>query len=90
VGEAWAIRKGKNMSRTLYTIERLADNLASTEIKWRPLSVAFQSMNKSYAEGAFAMIKAHYGTGRQYRLVDNQGNVVDEWNTPKLSPRYAR
>jgi hypothetical protein len=70
------------MTETLYTIERLSVGLATEQ--WRPLGVGFQQMRKSYAEGAFAMIKAHYGTGRQYRLVNDLGEVIDEWNTPKL------
>ena len=44
----------------------------------------FQHMRKSFAEGAFAMLKSLYGGEKKYRLVDSDGKIVDEWNTGKI------
>lgn len=44
--------------------------------KWRTSS-GFEYMSKSYALGAWAMLKAHYNHPWKYRLV-NCGSVVEE------------
>jgi len=44
-------------------------------------------MRKTYAEGAWAMIRAHYGENKEYRLVvDKTGpvEIIDEWNSPTV------
>ena len=54
--------------------------------KWMSLT-SFSCMRKTYAEGAWAMIRAHYGENKEYRLVvDKTGpvEIIDEWNSPTV------
>jgi len=41
----------------------------------------FASLQKSFAEGAFCMLRSFYGGNKKYRLIDSDGKVVSEWNT---------
>ena len=43
--------------------------------KWAKM-ISFQYMRKSYAEGAWAMLRAHYNQRTEHRLVCD-GEVVD-------------
>lgn len=65
--------------RKTYKIEYLIEQPVGRKY-WTTLST-FQYMQKSFAEGAFTMLKSFYGGGKKYRLVDSEGKVVDEWNT---------
>lgn len=56
--------------------------------KWQKLGPSFTCMRKSFAEGAWAMLKAHYGQQKQFRLVTDvkeNPTVIDTWNSPKVS-----
>lgn len=44
--------------------------------KWRRM-VGFQYMRKSFAEGAWAMLKAHYNQKYEHRLLCD-GEVIDQ------------
>lgn len=44
--------------------------------KWRKM-VGFSYMRKSYAEGAWAMLRSHYNQNHEHRLMCN-GEVVDQ------------
>jgi len=70
--------------RKLYKIEYLFEhpNFPNGS-KWMDFTM-FTCMQKSFAEGAFAMLKAHYGGEKKYRLVDSEGTIVDQWNTGKI------
>ena len=46
--------------------------------KWMPMSPGFVCMPKSYAEGAWAMLKSYYNQKRKHRLVCD-GVVVDTY-----------
>jgi hypothetical protein len=41
----------------------------------------FQYMRKSFAEGAFAMLKSMNGGDKRYRLLDGADNIIDEHRT---------
>ena len=68
--------------RKTYRIEYLMLQPVNRE-NWVVMS-PFQYMQKSFAEGAFTMLKSFYGGEKKYRLVDSDGNVVDQWNTGKI------
>jgi hypothetical protein len=54
--------------------------------KWMSL-VSFSCMRKTFADGAWSMLKAHYGENKEYRLViDKTGpvEIVDTWNSPTV------
>ncbi len=51
--------------------------------EWRSL-VSFSCMRRGYAEGAFAMLKAMYNIKKEFRLIDSDGNIIDEWHSPKV------
>ncbi len=68
--------------RKLYKIEYLMFQPVNRE-NWITM-FPFTHMQKSFAEGAFAMLKAHYGGEKKYRLVDSDGTIVDQWNTGKV------
>jgi hypothetical protein len=51
--------------------------------KWATMP-GFAYMQKSFAQGAFHMLKSFYGGNEKYRLVDSNGVVVDSWNTGEL------
>lgn len=74
---------------TLYRIETYWD-FNST---WNQVPF-WDGMNKSKADGAWMVLRSFYGTGQKYRLVkyvgwtnnkSGQGEVVDQWNTPKVN-----
>lgn len=46
--------------------------------------VSFSCMQKSFAMGAWAMLKAHYGQTRKHRLLKD-GVVIDEWALNRVS-----
>lgn len=52
---------------------------------WVPMSPSFIGMRKSYAMGAFSVFKAHYGGGMSYRLVDDESEIIDQWDSPDVS-----
>ena len=68
--------------RKLYSIEYLLKHNNDTE-QWLRM-FPFTSMQKSFGEGAWSMLKTFYGGSKQYRLVDNEGTVVDKWNTGEI------
>jgi hypothetical protein len=48
---------------------------------------SFSAMRKTYAQGAWDMITAHYGEQKQFRLVvDNKGplEIIDTWDSPRV------
>ena len=49
------------------------------------MSPSFIGMRKSYALGAFSVFKAHYGGGMSYRLVDDESEIIDQWDSPDVS-----
>lgn len=55
--------------------------------KWMPLGVSFRNMRKSFAQGAWAMLKAHYGEETNYRLVteEKEPEIIDTWSSPTVS-----
>jgi len=59
------------MNQKLYDIECLI-----SKDKWTKM-IGFQYMQKSYAEGAWAMLKSFYNHHFEYRLLEN-GVVVAE------------
>lgn len=63
--------------RKTYTIEYL---MAPPVSRWATMT-GFQYMQKSFAEGAFCMLKSFYGGNKRYRLIDSEGKVIAEWNT---------
>lgn len=55
--------------------------------KWHNL-FPFTCMRKSYAEGAWAMLKAHYGGNKKYRfMIDSKENpeIIDTWDSPNVT-----
>lgn len=44
----------------------------------------FVYMQKSFADGAWSMLKSFYGGNKRFRLIDSDNNVVDEWNTGEV------
>ena len=73
--------KGEGMSgqQSLYRIEAYL----SRDEKWVRTGVSFICMRKSFAEGAWAMLRAQYGGGARYRLVKD-GEVIEEWNSGEV------
>lgn len=61
------------MAEKLYTIERYAPAPLD---KWMKLT-SFTYMRKSFAEGAWAMLRAHYNQNAEHRLLCD-GAVVSE------------
>lgn len=54
--------------------------------KWIAMP-SFSCMRKSFADGAWAMLRANYGGLMKYRLViDKKGpvEIIDEWNSPEV------
>jgi len=51
--------------------------------KWHKLT-GFNHLQKSYALGAWAMLKAHYGQRTRYRLIKD-GEVIDECGLRNVS-----
>ena len=73
------------MLKKLYTIQIFSDIT-----DWKSIGVEFQKMKKSYATGAWAMIKAHYG-GKEdlYRLIEEdlqtgKITVIENWKSSKI------
>ena len=64
--------------RSLYRIE-----YKSISGKWVGM-YPFQYMQKSFAEGAFQMLKSFYGGNKEYRLIKDKDEVVDTWNTGEV------
>ena len=52
--------------------------------KWLTM-FGFQHMQKSFAEGAFCMLKTLYGGNKKYRLIDSEGKVIAEWCTGNIN-----
>jgi hypothetical protein len=48
--------------------------------RWATFGI-FTAMPKSFAEGAFAMLKSLNGGNKWYRLLDNEHKIVDEHRT---------
>lgn len=67
------------MAQKLYTIERWAEAPLN---KWMKLT-SFTYMRKSFAEGAWCMLKAHYNQSSKHRLLCD-GDVVDEHGYAKI------
>jgi hypothetical protein len=65
--------------RKTYTIQYLMQQPDNRE-NWVAMH-GFQYMQKSFAEGAFCMLKSFYGGNKKYRLIDDEGKVIAEWNT---------
>lgn len=65
--------------RKTYTIEYLMEQPINRK-NWVPMT-GFQYLQKSFAEGAFCMLKSFYGGNKRYRLIDSEGKVIAEWNT---------
>lgn len=61
------------MAEKLYTIEFY---MPPPVDKWAGMT-SFKYMRKSFAEGAWAMLRAHYNQNRKHRLVCD-GQVVNE------------
>jgi hypothetical protein len=60
----------------LYRIEYYAEAPLN---RWMSAGVSFTSMRKSFAEGAWCMLTAHYNQTKKHRLVcENDGTVVEE------------
>jgi hypothetical protein len=65
--------------RETYKIEKY------DEIRQRWVTMlSWWGLQKSYAEGAFMVLKAGYGGSQQYRLCTDSGAVVDTWNTGEV------
>lgn len=76
------IELGTNMSTShgkTYTIQYLMKQPINRE-NWVTMT-GFAYMQKSFAEGAFCMLRSFYGGEKRYRLIDSEGKVVAEWNT---------
>ena len=70
---------GEKTMRKTYAIEYLMEQPINRKY-WVPMT-GFQYMQKSFAEGAFCMLKSLYGGNKKYRLIDSEGKVIAEWNT---------
>lgn len=53
--------------------------------RWVTL-LSFWGMQKSFAHGAWAMLRGFYGGGKRYRLCTQEGVVLEEWNTGNPRP----
>lgn len=62
------------MTRKTYRIEVYSDALS----KWMVFGL-FQYMPKGFADGAWSMLKSFYGRNRNYRLVADDGSIIDKW-----------
>lgn len=67
--------------RKLYDIEFGFEHKGET--RWLK-DVSFQSMQKSYALGAWSMLKAHYNQNRKHRLMCD-GEIIDECGFNKVT-----
>lgn len=74
---------GEKTMRKTYTIQYLMQQPVNRE-NWVPMN-GFQYLQKSFAEGAFCMLKSFYGGNKKYRLIDSDGKVIAEWNTGTIS-----
>lgn len=69
----------------LYRIESYFDHPKAA--KWMSIGIGFTCMRKSFADGAWAMLTAHIGGNKKYRLVtDSKENpqVIKEYNTGQV------
>jgi hypothetical protein len=51
--------------------------------KW-VVMMSWWGLQRSRAEGAFMVLKAGYGGSQKYRLVDSEGNIIEEHNTGEI------
>ena len=73
------------MAKSYYRIEYLVEYEAkyNTEPKWF-LLYPFDCMQKSFAEGAWAMLKAFYNHRNKHRLLKD-GQVVEEMSKQTIT-----
>ena len=69
--------------RKTYTIQCLMQQPVNRE-NWVDM-FGFKYMQKSFAEGAFCMLKTLYGGNKKYRLIDSDGKVIAEWCTGNIN-----
>ena len=67
--------------KSLYDIEFYMEKPVD---KWAKSSPSFSCMQKSFAEGAWAMLKSFYNHDKKYRLLKD-GNVIDECSYQRVS-----
>jgi hypothetical protein len=74
----------KNMaSKSYYTIQQYWEYPDKPEHnKWASLT-SFSYMQKSFAEGAWAMLRAHYNQTHKHRLLKD-GEVIEECGYQKV------
>lgn len=74
---------GDKTVRKTYTIQYLMQQPINRE-NWVAMT-GFQYLQKSFAEGAFCMLKSFYGGNKKYRLIDSDGKVIAEWCTGTIT-----
>lgn len=70
--------------KSLYKIERLWEYTDTPEQNKWILLFPFDCMQKSFAEGAWSMLKSFYNQNYKHRLVKD-GQVIDECGYQKIT-----